>query len=440
MRNKFHGYYPLTPGAIKALWHDCIFVFDASVLLGMYIYSESIRTKFFDVLNSLQERLWIPHQVGLEYHRNRLNKIAEGEKQFDVLKTELDKVTKQLKSKRQHPFLSDELISRVLEDFGIVQNECKAGKQKQNNLISHDPIRDQILRLFDGRVGDSFTPKEIARIEKEGKDRYERGIPPGFEDARKPEGRAYGDLIIWKEMIRKAELDKRPIIYVTDDVKQDWWRTEHGKKVGPRPELRQEFRQITNQEFHLYVTDRFLEQAGKYVKQDVADAVQEIKESRKEAIAAAKTFDDYMGLGLTRTEFNKLMEGATEGHITLSVPEFIRRVAEIRAASTPQSEIPFHPHDFGEPPFPPDHYEPDEPPEFDPDDFEPPDPDDFDPPPDPEDFEPPDQDDFDPPPDPDDFEPPDPDDFVPPPDPEDFEPPEPPDPDDYDPPEPPHGI
>src|SRR5205807_1363558 len=100
-------------------------------------------------------------------------------------------------------------------------------------------------------------------IRKEGEDRYAKKIPPGFEDAKKASegGDKFGDLIIWKEMIEKAKTDQRPIIFVTDDGKSDWWYVHHGKKVGPHPELVEEFLGTTGQQFHIYELLQFLRYA-----------------------------------------------------------------------------------------------------------------------------------------------------------------------------------
>ena len=102
-------------------------------------------------------------------------------------------------------------------------------------------------------------------LKKEGKIRYEQRVPPGYMDADKKDGDEYkkfGDLIIWKDMITKAKSEKKPVIFITDDDKEDWWRKHKGRKLGPRPELLDEFKRETGQEFHIYKFDRFIEVRG----------------------------------------------------------------------------------------------------------------------------------------------------------------------------------
>ena len=69
---------------------------------------------------------------------------------------------------------------------------------------------------------------------------------------------AYGDLIIWKQIIQYAKERSVGIVYVTHDQKEDWWNIVKGKTIGPRIELRREFTSETGQEFHMYSMNSFI--------------------------------------------------------------------------------------------------------------------------------------------------------------------------------------
>jgi hypothetical protein len=138
----------------------------------------------------------------------------------------------------------------------------------------------RVTELFAGRVGAKPTEERLAAIRKEGEDRYAKKIPPGFEDAKKSgDGDKFGDLIIWKEMIEKAKAEKRPIIFVTDDGKSDWWHIHHGKKLGPHPYLIEEFLAATNQQFHIYELPQFLRYSVETGSTIQPEAVQKIAET-----------------------------------------------------------------------------------------------------------------------------------------------------------------
>ena len=61
----------------------------------------------------------------------------------------------------------------------------------------------------------------------------------------------YGDLILWFQIIDYAKEKKCPIIFVTNDVKEDWWQQEKDDKTKdtPRHELLYEFKDKTSQNF-----------------------------------------------------------------------------------------------------------------------------------------------------------------------------------------------
>jgi hypothetical protein len=74
----------------------------------------------------------------------------------------------------------------------------------------------------------------------EGKRRAEAGEPPGFADTKKAEINAEGaagDYLIWEQVLCEAEQRKLDVVFVTGDVKRDWWRYEGSFPRGPRIEL-----------------------------------------------------------------------------------------------------------------------------------------------------------------------------------------------------------
>jgi hypothetical protein len=52
--------------------------------------------------------------------------------------------------------------------------------------------------------------------------------------------------------------------------KEDWWWKSQGKVIGPRGELVEEMRQRAGVPFYVYQADRFLEQAGTFLNQEVS--------------------------------------------------------------------------------------------------------------------------------------------------------------------------
>jgi hypothetical protein len=91
MRDLFRGYYKPTPEELAELWEKCIFSFDANILLHIYSYTPETRERFFEILNRLNERIWIPHQVAYEYQKNRLYVISDQVKVYEEIEIILNK-------------------------------------------------------------------------------------------------------------------------------------------------------------------------------------------------------------------------------------------------------------------------------------------------------------------------------------------------------------
>lgn len=72
MRNSFKEYYGLNSSELDKLWKEGIIVFDTNVLLSLYRRSQGVRDDFISMIKSLSDRIWIPYQVGYEFHEHRL--------------------------------------------------------------------------------------------------------------------------------------------------------------------------------------------------------------------------------------------------------------------------------------------------------------------------------------------------------------------------------
>jgi hypothetical protein len=83
VRSEFPGYYRPIAEEFDKMWRTGTFVVDANVLLNVYRFSERARDDLLKVLHRVADRLWIPHQVALEYQAHRVNVIA-GEKVPDT--------------------------------------------------------------------------------------------------------------------------------------------------------------------------------------------------------------------------------------------------------------------------------------------------------------------------------------------------------------------
>lgn len=163
-----------------------------------------------------------------------------------------------------------------------------SAKKKINKMLKkhpdwdkNDSIREKLTKLFYEKVGNSYPSDEMDKKYKEGEKRYSKKIPPGYEDNSKDEKR-FGDYIGWCQIIDKTKKVNKPIVFITDDKKEDWWWIVKGKTVGPRFELRKELKENVDVLFHMYDSMNFLKYSSKYLDQELdEEAVDEIEEMIK---------------------------------------------------------------------------------------------------------------------------------------------------------------
>ena len=231
-----------------------------------------------DCIETYKDRIRIPSHVDREYHRHlfevpaQVLAVAENKKEsfsFSLIEKPLREHFEKSGTGCQFP--SDQLekyLSYFKESFDRTAKEINelVGYYK-DNFESHD-MQTRISNLLGGLILPDFTADEIADIKKEGKTRYERKIPPGYMDSPKAsetdDNNQYGDLIVWKEILRLAEREKKHIFFICRDVKEDWIAKTAGKTLGPRIELIVEFKQkAPDCIFHIYTLTQFLEYFGK---------------------------------------------------------------------------------------------------------------------------------------------------------------------------------
>ncbi|MEW6358760.1 MAG: PIN-like domain-containing protein [Planctomycetota bacterium] len=290
MKNIFPGHYRPTENKFRQLWDSCIFALDANVLLNLYRYSPTTRKEFLSIFGGISDRVWIPHQAALEYQENRLPVIRQQADAYDQMKKQLvkneDDLKKLLKSSLQpgrHPDVAVEPVLKAVRDvFGRLEEQLEKNKKEQLDLLDSDDIRQAIDRLVEGRVGPAYSPERMGEIAKEGKIRYDRGIPPGYLDTEKGGVEQYGDLVMWFQLLDKARESNKSIILVNDEKKEDWWQVVKDQTIGPQPKLIEEMRREAEVSFYMYRADRFMQSMTDYLKRTVtSDAINEIRDIRK---------------------------------------------------------------------------------------------------------------------------------------------------------------
>ena len=311
MKEKFLGWYQRTPEQLLAIWDAALFVPDANILLHCLRHPENVRDELLRLFGVLRDSLWIPYQIGLEFHRNRLDVEFGSRDVYDRLiddcTASFGQIRERLRQIRAHPVIDVDRELAALERY-ITDFQARLCTDKDNHPTQAiSEALERLTDLFEGCVGEKWPSDKLQVLKREGDERYSNKIPPGYKDSRKDDGQygKYGDLIIWKDMITKAKEEQRPIIFISDDAKEDWWWIHRGEKLGPRPELIQEFKECSGQTFHIYQFTQFLRIAADRYP-EIQEGVTKIEKSLLEDEQAKNRLDGLAKVIVLRQRITEL--------------------------------------------------------------------------------------------------------------------------------------
>lgn len=289
MRDRFRGYYRPTDDEFERFLAEGLVVPDANVLLTLYRVSEPTRGAVLDIFRALDDRLWLPHQVAKEFQENRLGVIQEQEEVYEQVTKEISSFSGRVvgKIRRHHPRLDRKEFKKVLDEALEEVREHVEGLRSEHpdplsgEALGSDVVRDALDEIIGDRIGGAIDQD---RLHSEGKKRFARRVPPGYADEKKPESERYGDLAVWLELLREAGKRERPVLFVTEDTKEDWWWSEADRVIGPRPELVQEMKDEASRDFWMYRFEPFLERAGQHFGIEVTESARaEVTRAQEES-------------------------------------------------------------------------------------------------------------------------------------------------------------
>jgi PIN domain-containing protein len=295
MKTFFTGYFAPSETEFKELWKNCVFAFDANVLLGLYRSTTETQQVFFSVLEKIADRIFLPHQAASEYLRNRLGVISIRSDSFGRINAESDKLAKLIESVvQEHALRNGKEFVKIARDAAdkisdLVRNAVK----EEPDLLRADGLLAKLAELFRENTGEPYTQQRLSEIYNDAAQRYAKSVPPGFKDDKKQEPDKYGDVLIWFQLLDHAKQNQKPMIFVTGDAKEDWWQQHRGDTLGPRPELRQEMMAVAKAPFYMYTAQRFLEFAKQFLNLtfDTKKAESEFEKIEKQDKEAAESVD-----------------------------------------------------------------------------------------------------------------------------------------------------
>lgn len=329
----------------KLLFEKSLVFFDTSSLLSFYFFSENNRNDINEnVFKKLADRLWITAQTEYEFLKDRKTVLLKPQAEYDSLLNkscgakdgghvnairnyidqiegiiskdidgQLQTLQQKTEKKDKHPFLDQSMFEPVLaqkeslslslkayrEVFDTFESTIKTAVDLAKDNIQKRLNKDDVVELFREvfKTTKPFSYSEILSIIKEGQLRYDNSIPPGYEDDAKEGFQKYGDLIIWKQLVRQAKESASDVIYIINDRKPDIWQYSGKTNLNePRHELIKEFNDETGHVIWFYTIEDFLRKANGYLSTSIkTETIEEVIEFSKEIKSFPKEESKFPG-------------------------------------------------------------------------------------------------------------------------------------------------
>lgn len=267
VKSVFSEWYEPDDDEIASFIKTGTIALDTNVLNSLYRVNTAQRKQVLEVLTEVADRLWIPYQVGLEYQRGRLDRIADQGKAYEAVRTAVNGVKKSAETAIRDPEIRQQVTDKVdafATDMGAFLDGLHTTHSIDDAQARHeDPVRKALDKIFVGdRIG--ACPADLDDRKKRANERIEAKTPPGYKDTNKPD--PTGDCLIWLELLDLGSASTRPILFITDDIKEDWYRKVQGKVVGPLPALRVEWAENSDVPYHQTTLGSFLEHAKNHLE------------------------------------------------------------------------------------------------------------------------------------------------------------------------------
>jgi ribosomal protein S28E/S33/predicted XRE-type DNA-binding protein len=284
-------------------------VFDASALLNLYRYHPTTRNDLLAILTKLKGRVWVAHHAMLEFFENRMTVIESHSKELDDIVASLSKSEADLqaaiKTWANRAGLPQQQLDELLEISKrsvaqIIDKLKRLGEDdafKDADDAAKDPVIIELTSILDASIGAQLPESELLRAKEAAIRRIASKTPPGWKDANKSSNRE-GDYLVWYETLREAKRRGLDVLFITGDVKEDWWHKQRGEAKGPLPALVAEMKAEANVRLYMLRPASLLIHASRVLDLSVSEeSVQDAERVSRSVAGPIRIGDVWDALG-----------------------------------------------------------------------------------------------------------------------------------------------
>ena len=318
--------------SIQDSYENALFVLDTNILLLPFNLGKEAIDEIEKIYKKLidENKLFIPKRVAREYSKNRTAKLSEIHS--NILRLKAGRNYQNIKYPILENLPEKIELDESLKDLKDKESEFHSKVTKLTSTIKEwgwkDPVSTLYGELFKKEIliGTKKTREEILT---ELNRRQKHKIPPGYKDSSKDDS-GVGDLVIWLSILELGKNESKDIIFVSQDLKPDWWQQSSGSAFLPRFELIEEYKRTTSgQNIHI-ITFSYLLELFKASEQAIEALKQEEERNRKQR--QKKLFKHYKKI---REQHKKRLKKLSRDEIIEEIKEWFFQNFEDPVESLP---------------------------------------------------------------------------------------------------------
>ena len=261
------------------IWKDGLITFDTCSFGRLYEWEYNKAIDIKDAISYLltNGHIWETEVNCEEFRRQRIEikKSIFAEKYENIFRQlpkrpvpwgKIDGALKRWEKRGyDHEFISE--LDKYRNIKNISENQIEDLRKianKKSDLPDAEILFEEILKRSDITLSEDEKKNSKKRFD------LENSICPGSEDKRKKNGNKYNDLYIWELLKKKSIKEKKDMIFVTSDIKPDWFENDVAKI-----EYIKEFNDETNNNIIILSLIDFWECCKKYIDLPVNDFIQQ---------------------------------------------------------------------------------------------------------------------------------------------------------------------
>ncbi|MFY1695697.1 PIN-like domain-containing protein [Solwaraspora sp. WMMA2101] len=261
----FEGYRVVGDDEKRGALTSALVAVDANVLLNLYRYNSRTTNDLLAIFEKLGNRLVVPYQAVLEFHRNRLKAIGNPEQATNDARAALDKsrqsAVRALDAWSKKVALNESELRDMCASLDRVFHSLQEAIDRAAPDLIHpstpadtDSVLGKLAELLNGKVLARPDDERWNDLIAEGNRRADDSVPPGYMDSDKVDQNvegAAGDFLVYIQACEEAGGRQMDLLIVTNDEKEDWWWRRGVDLIGPRQEMVKEFFDLTGR--HLFL-------------------------------------------------------------------------------------------------------------------------------------------------------------------------------------------